>query len=133
MRHDMVRAAALALLLIAGLHTSAQSPVSDNENSGRRFDGTVTIAMNGDIMTGSKLPTPELPPNEGRDIFIDCDSIIRSADVACGNLEGVLADNGKTRKRPGRLSFSFMMPSKSVNLLVNAGYDFLGIANNLFG
>ena len=90
----------------------------------------VTISMNGDIMTGSILPSRDMPPNDGRDIFIDCDSIIRSVDVACGNLEGVLADKGKTRKRPGRLSFSFMMPTKSVNLLVDAGYDFMGIANN---
>ena len=90
----------------------------------------VTIAMTGDIMMGSIMPTRDMPPDEGRDIFIDCDSILKSADVACGNLEGVLADKGKTRKRPGRLSFSFMMPTKSVNLLVNAGYDFMGIANN---
>ncbi len=105
-----------------------------NENEERKyvnhFDGSVTIAMTGDIMTGSILPTPELPPNGGRDIFIDCAELLRGADVACGNLEGVLGDSGKTRKNPGPLSFSFMMPTKSVNLLVDAGYDFLGIANN---
>lgn len=92
--------------------------------------GYVTIAMTGDIMTGSIKPELDMPPNDGKDIFIDCDSIIRSADVACGNLEGVLADSGKTRKAPGRLSFSFMMPTRSVKLLVDAGYDFMGIANN---
>ena len=91
---------------------------------------TVTLAMTGDIMTGSKLPTPNLPPNEGRDIFVDCAEILKGADVACGNLEGVLADSGKTRKPAGPLNFSFMMPTKSVKLLVDAGYDFLGIANN---
>lgn len=115
------------------ISTNADTSVIAKNTSGntpKRFEGTVTIAMTGDIMTGSTFPTPELPPNEGRDIFIDCDSILRSADVACGNLEGVLADSGKSRKRPGKLSFSFMMPSKSVKLLVNAGYDFLGIANN---
>ena len=94
------------------------------------FHGDVTIAMTGDIMTGSILPTPNMPPNEGRDIFVDCAQLLRSADVACGNLEGVLGDSGKPRKAPGPLSFSFMMPTKSVNLLVDAGYDFLGIANN---
>ena len=129
MKHNMVRAAALALLLIVGVHSSAQTSENNDERASRN-DGYVTIAMNGDIMTGSILPSRDMPPNDGRDIFIDCDSIIRSADVACGNLEGVLADSGKTRKRPGRLSFSFMMPTKSVNLLVNAGYDFMGIANN---
>ncbi len=96
----------------------------------RHFNGKVTIAMTGDIMTGSIMPTPDLPPNEGRDIFVDCAQLIGSADVACGNLEGVLADSGKQRKSPGPLSFSFMMPTKSVRLLVDAGFDFMGIANN---
>lgn len=94
------------------------------------FDGTVTIAMTGDVMTGTILPERNMPPNEGRDIFIDCGELLRSADVACGNLEGVLADTGKTRKAPGPLSFSFMMPTASVKLLDEAGYDFMGIANN---
>ncbi len=92
--------------------------------------GYVTIAMTGDIMTGSIKPELDMPPNDGKDIFIECDSILKSADVACGNLEGVLADSGKTRKAPGRLSFSFMMPTRSVKLLADAGYDFMGIANN---
>ena len=94
------------------------------------FEGTVTIAMTGDIMTGTILPELNMPPNDGRDIFVDCANLLKGADVACGNLEGVLADKGKPRKAPGPLSFSFMMPTKSVNLLVDAGYDFLGIANN---
>ena len=81
-------------------------------------------------MTGSILPTTNMPPNDGRDTFIDCAKLLQSADVACGNLEGVLGDSGKPRKAPGPLSFSFMMPTKSVQLLVDAGYDFLGIANN---
>ena len=94
------------------------------------FEGTVSIAMTGDIMTGTILPERNMPPNDGRDIFVDCAELLKGADVACGNLEGVLSDKGKTRKAPGPLSFSFMMPTKSVNLLVDAGYDFMGIANN---
>ena len=67
--------------------------VHAQENNGaKRFEGTVTIAMTGDIMTGSIMPTPDLPPNEGRDIFVDCAELLQSVDVACGNLEGVLAD-----------------------------------------
>ena len=118
----------LVLILVASMSIFAKAQeIAKSSNDLPEF---VTISMNGDIMTGSIMPTRDMPPNDGRDIFIDCDSIIRSVDVACGNLEGVLADKGKTRKRPGRLSFSFMMPTKSVNLLVNAGYDFMGIANN---
>lgn len=114
----------LLLAALIAVVTMGMASAQDNEAS------YITIAMNGDIMTGSIKPEYDMPPNDGKDIFIDCDSIIRSADVTCGNLEGVLADNGKTRKAPGRLSFSFMMPTKSVKLLVDAGYDFMGIANN---
>ena len=121
----------LLFSVIAVSIVTCGTSVHAQENSGaKRFEGTVTIAMTGDIMTGSIMPTPDLPPNEGRDIFVDCAELLQSVDVACGNLEGVLADSGKQRKRPGPLSFSFMMSTKSVTLLVNAGYDFLGIANN---
>ena len=110
--------------------TTKVTPQAQPKEARPQFTGEVTIAMTGDIMTGSILPTPNMPPNDGRDTFIDCAKLLQSADVACGNLEGVLGDSGKPRKAPGPLSFSFMMPTKSVHLLVDAGYDFLGIANN---
>ena len=110
--------------------TTKVTPQAQPKEARPQFTGEVTIAMTGDIMTGSILPTPNMPPNDGRDTFIDCAKLLQSADVACGNLEGVLGDSGKPRKAPGPLSFSFMMPTKSVQLLVDAGYDFLGIANN---
>ena len=96
----------------------------------QRITDTVTIAMTGDIMTGSIYPKYIMPADEGKSMFVDCSKILQDADVACGNLEGVIADKGSTRKAPGPLSYSFMMPTKSVQLLVDAGYDFLGIANN---
>ena len=114
----------------SGSKTSTDSTASANGERQRIVD-TISIAMTGDVMLGSKYPKPCLPVNEGKEIFIDCDSIIKSADVACGNLEGVLADSGRLRKSlNGKLSFSFMMPTKSVQLLVDAGFDFMGIANN---
>ena len=95
-----------------------------------RIADTITIAMNGDMMLGSLKPNRLLPEGDGKDLLRDSREITRRADVACGNLEGVLADDGTTRKAPGPLSFSFMMPTRYVNHLVDAGYDFMGIANN---
>ena len=112
-----------------GNNTASNGSAPNDSSSARRTD-TVTIAMTGDLMLGSIKPVRRMPPNDGKDLFKDCDSILKSADVACGNLEGVLADSGTTRKRPGPLSFSFMMPTRYVNLLVDAGFDFMGIANN---
>ena len=114
----------------SGTPTGSDS-TADSVGGRQPIVDTISIAMTGDIMLGSKYPKPCLPPNEGKDIFQDCDSLIKSADVACGNLEGVLADSGRLRKSlNGKLSFSFMMPTKSVQLLVDAGFDFMGIANN---
>ena len=132
----MTAAVAVVLISCTGGNSgnSSKAAADSTASAGgerQRVVDTITIAMTGDVMLGSKYPKPCLPVNEGKEIFIDCDSIIRSADVACGNLEGVLADSGRLRKSlNGKLSFSFMMPTKSVQLLVDAGFDFMGIANN---
>ena len=110
--------------------TSADSVAKEEPAAKKRIIDTVTISMNGDMMLGSIQPNVIMPANDGKDLLRDCADIIRSADVACGNLEGVLADHGTTRKSPGPLSFSFMMPTRFVTLLTDAGYDFMGIANN---
>lgn len=129
----------LAFVVLCGLLscTGGNTAVSNSKSAQpqdtvrQRIVDTISIAMTGDIMTGSKYPRPCLPPNEGKEIFQDCDSIIKGADVACGNLEGVLADSGRLRKSlHSKLAFSFMMPTAHVQLLVDAGFDFMGIANN---
>ncbi len=92
---------------------------------------TITLALVGDIMLGTTYPSTRIAPNDARDIFSGPDSLLRAADLACGNLEGVLADEGKARKTPGaKGSYSFLMPTRLVQRLVDAGFDFMGIANN---
>ncbi len=110
--------------------TTTDSIAKDEPAAQKRIIDTVTISMNGDMMLGSIQPNVIMPANDGKDLLRDCAQIIRNVDVACGNLEGVLADHGTTRKAPGPLSYSFMMPTRFVNLLTDAGYDFMGIANN---
>lgn len=105
-------------------------PSSGESEQPERHD-TITIAMTGDIMLGTTFPKEKLPPNDGRDIFTDCDSILRAADVACGNLEGVFAIHGKPRKNvESPRAFMFLMPPKNALRLVEAGFDFMGLANN---
>ncbi|MBR1935721.1 MAG: CapA family protein [Muribaculaceae bacterium] len=94
-------------------------------------DDTVTIAMVGDIMLGTSFPKPKLPPDDGKLIFTHCADLLRDADVACGNLEGVIATEGKPRKNiESPRAFMFMMPPKNAERLVEAGFDFMGLANN---
>ena len=97
---------------------------------------TVTVAFTGDIMMGTTYPDSlhgtGLPANDGKHIFDDVKEIISSADFAGGNLEGSFLE-GPGKRRPmtnPRTYFIFRMPPKYVNNLLEAGYDFVGIANN---
>ena len=94
------------------------------------FSDTLTIAMTGDIMMGTTYPGRALPANDGRDLFKDTKELLRSADIAVGNLEGTLCDGGSSTKGSGPNSYSFRMPTSYAHLLTDAGYDFLSMANN---
>lgn len=93
------------------------------------------IAMAGDIMMGTTFPddTPRLPANGGRNLFDDVKSVFIDADVACANLEGVLMEPGGTARQMGsdpKTYYIFRMPPAYVNNLVDAGIDFMSVANN---
>lgn len=98
---------------------------------------TIIIAGVGDIMLGTIIPSREfLPRNE------DCSGELaplseyfKSADVAFCNLEGVFTDTPAGRKscKNPNTCYTFGMPSKFVNCLVDAGFDLVSIANNHCG
>lgn len=102
----------------------------DTGSDSRELPDTMTIAMCGDIMMGTTYPNVQLPPNDGRDVFKDTKHITQRADLAVGNLEGTLCDDGKSRKSPGPNSYSFRTPTKYAVNLTDAGYDFMSMANN---
>lgn len=108
---------------------SAEAPQGGTQNTAKSGD-TLTICVVGDIMMGTTYPSVQLPANEGRDLFRDCGDLLRSADVACGNLEGAMTDGGTSTKRGGANSYSFRMPTSFAPRLQEAGFDFLGLANN---
>lgn len=92
----------------------------------------LTFAFTGDIMMGTTYPESGhyLPANDGADIFRDVTEIISGADVACGNLEGTMVEGHTGSAKKCGNCYSFRMPPRYVKHLVNAGYDFVGIANN---
>lgn len=97
---------------------------------------TITIIGVGDIMMGSNYPTAErLPPNHGLDLMKDVESILSSADITMGNLEGVLLNEGGTAKtcRDPKVCYVFRSPQHYVQNLVNAGFDLISLANNHAG
>ena len=104
--------------------------------TGKNLPEKISIAFTGDIMMGTTYPDSVhgtgLPSDDGKHIFDDVKEIISAADFAGGNLEGSLLEKGGHR-RPmtnPKTYFIFRMPPKYVNNLLDAGYDFVGIANN---
>lgn len=107
-----------------------------NAEKKRNLPPSVTIAFTGDIMMGTTFPDSihgsGLPANDGKNIFDDVREVISSADFAGGNLEGSFLE-GPGHRRPmtnPKTYFIFRMPPKYVTNLLDAGYDFVGIANN---
>ncbi len=98
---------------------------------------TLSFVAVGDIMMGVNYPdkSPVLPPQDGALTFESVQDILQNADITVGNLEGVLLDAGGTAKRCSNpnVCYVFRMPERYVNLLVNAGFDLMSVANNHSG
>lgn len=90
----------------------------------------VTVAVTGDVMMGTTYPEKALPADTGKHLFDDVKPILRSADIALGNLEGTLCDGGQSTKSVGKNSYAFRTPTSFAPRLSEAGYDFMSMANN---
>jgi poly-gamma-glutamate capsule biosynthesis protein CapA/YwtB (metallophosphatase superfamily) len=97
-----------------------------------RLVRTVTIAAVGDMMLGTDYPENILPDDDGAGFLADVAPILSAADVAVGNLEGVLLDDGEPAKQCSnpRACYLFRSPSRYVEHYRNAGFDALSLANN---
>ena len=95
---------------------------------------TVTIACVGDMFLGLNYPSnaPLLPVHDGAHLFDDVKPYLEGADIAAGNLEGLLLDKGGTVRKVNdpKYAYFFRMPERYINHFVNAGFDFLSVANN---
>ncbi len=97
---------------------------------------TLSFAFVGDVMMGSTFPDSihgsNLPHDDGRTLFDDTRTVTDRVDLAGLNLEGSFLDKGGHRRRMTnpRTYFIFRMPTSYVQNLVDAGFDWAGIANN---
>ena len=98
---------------------------------------TIKIAAVGDIMFGTIHPNRQhLPPGENcSPLLTPIKPILSKADIAFGNLEGVLTDNNSGAKRCNNPSvcYTFGMPTKFAQCLVDAGFNLISVANNHVG
>jgi poly-gamma-glutamate capsule biosynthesis protein CapA/YwtB (metallophosphatase superfamily) len=91
----------------------------------------------GDMMFGTDYPSARyLPPHDNPGSLLGClEDTLRNSDITFGNLEGSFLDKGDPYKkcRDTNLCYLFRMPERYSNVLKDAGFDFLSLANNHFG
>ena len=101
-------------------------------------EGTpLRIAAVGDVHMGRAWPTERatLPPDGAMHLYDAVKPSLKDADLAFGNLETVLADDGESQKCGKRSTkcFAFRVPTSFTAALVDAGFRVMSIANNHAG
>lgn len=92
----------------------------------------ISIAAVGDMMLGTDYPQNHLPDDDGVSFLADVTTVIAAADIAIGNLEGVLVDGGEPGKKCSNRAacYLFRTPTRYAEHYRNAGFDALSLANN---
>jgi hypothetical protein len=92
----------------------------------------IRIAAVGDMMLGTDYPKDILPDDDGASFLAAVTPTLSAADLAFGNLEGVLADNSEPAKECSNASacYLFRSPTRYARLFRDAGFDVLSLANN---
>jgi len=92
----------------------------------------VTLAATGDIMLGTDFPENRLADDDGAGYLNAAAPLLKSADFAFGNLEGVLLSGGEPAKQCSdpQACYLFRSPPRYAQHLRDAGYDLLSLANN---
>ncbi len=92
---------------------------------------SLSVAAVGDIMLGTDYPHDRLPPAE-LNLLEPVSHTLQQADIAFGNLEGVLLDGGQPFKRCSNPAhcYLFRTPGSFVEQLKQAGFNVMSLANN---
>ena len=92
----------------------------------------ISIASVGDMMIGTDFPKNHLPDDDGVSFLADVTPYLEAADIAFGNLEGVLIDGGEPAKKCSNPNacYLFRSPTRYAQHFRNAGFDVMSLANN---
>ena len=92
----------------------------------------ISIAAVGDMMIGTDYPQNHLPDDDGVGFLAAVTPVIAAADIAIGNLEGVLVDGGEPGKKCSNPAacYLFRSPTRYAEHYRNAGFDAISLANN---
>lgn len=108
--------------------TPPDVPTTDPAQSPEAGDAGVHITAVGDVVMGA---TPELPPDDGRDLFAGVGDRI-SGDVVLANLDQTLTDETTSTKcGPDSTGcYAFGTPTSYAERLAEAGFTVVNLANN---
>lgn len=96
----------------------------------QNLEQNITIKAVGDIIPGSNYPYNKLPKNKNI-LFQSVKPYLQGADILFGNFESTLTDYPYSSKAGGGgMLFAFRTPPSYVNLLKDAGFHILNVANN---
>jgi poly-gamma-glutamate capsule biosynthesis protein CapA/YwtB (metallophosphatase superfamily) len=99
-----------------------------------KLPDSLCIAAVGDIMLGTSYPNNNtLPPDSAKNSFKNILDELHDADVKFGNLEGTLLDSGAPayfKLHQLAKAYLFRMPVSYGNVLKDAGFNLLSLANN---
>jgi capsule synthesis protein PGA_cap len=109
-----------------------ESKVVRRSRAPSRHRTTLSVATVGDIMLGTDFPENHLPDDDGVSFLAAVTPVLQAADLAVGNLEGVLMDGGEPRKqcRNPQACYLFRTPARYASYFVEAGFDVMSLANN---
>ena len=84
------------------------------------------------MMIGTDYPRNHLPDDDGAGFLAHVTPVLAAADIAFGNLEGVLMDGGEPGKKCSnpQACYLFRSPTRYAQHFRNAGFDVLSLANN---
>jgi poly-gamma-glutamate capsule biosynthesis protein CapA/YwtB (metallophosphatase superfamily) len=84
------------------------------------------------MMIGTDYPRNRLPDDDGAGFFTQVKAVLSAADIAFGNLEGVLIDGGEPGKKCSdpNACYLFRSPTRYIDHYRDAGFDVLSLANN---
>ena len=97
-----------------------------------RSEIRVSIASVGDMMIGTDYPNNHLPDDDGVGFLADVAPYLQAADIAFGNLEGVVMNGGEPAKKckNPNACYLFRSPTRYAQHYANAGFDVVSLANN---
>lgn len=138
----MIKCLFISLLMIISCEskqenlTNSKNYKNDVKKSFPQSDSLITISAVGDIMLGSAYPSESyLAHNFGINLLDSVKQYIQSADLAFGNLEGSILNDGNPEKECSgeHQCYFFRMKEIAGSILKSAGFDFVNIGNNHIG